>query len=118
MDQDNVKAKNRQAKGPPRLAAYGLAQPKEAQDQTALGVSFVGLPVLNNYPGWISELFKQYNCGITVSPDNPVAFADSLIKLEKEKYKLPEMSLNARTLAKNEFDRVHLSAKWVNGLTS
>ena len=78
----------------------------------------VGLPVLNNYPGWISELITQYNCGITVSPDNPEAFADSLIKLEKEKYKLPEMSVNARNLAENEFDRNLLSDKWVYWLTS
>ena len=78
----------------------------------------VGLPVLNNYPGWISELITQYNCGITVSPDNPVAFADSLIKLEQEKYKLPEMSVNARNLAENEFDRILLSDKWVDWVTS
>ena len=78
----------------------------------------VGLPVLNNYPGWISELITQYDCGITVSPDNPEVFADSLMKLEKEKYRLPEMSLNARNLAKNEFDRALLSNKWVNWITS
>ena len=78
----------------------------------------VGLPILNNYPGWISELITQYNCGITVSPDDPDAFADSLIKLENEKYKLPEMSLNASNLAKNEFDRTNLSNKWVNWITS
>ncbi|MBM3402664.1 MAG: glycosyltransferase family 4 protein [Bacteroidetes bacterium] len=77
-----------------------------------------GLPVLNNYPGWISELITQNNCGITVSPDNPVAFADSLIKLEQEKFKLPEMSVNASKLAKHEFDRILLSDKWVNWVTS
>jgi hypothetical protein len=53
-----------------------------------------------------------------VSPDNPEAFADSLIKLEQEKYKLPEMSVNARNLAENEFDRNLLSNKWVDWLTS
>ena len=77
-----------------------------------------GLPVLNNYPGWISELITQNNCGIIVSPDNPVAFADSLIKLEQEKFKLPEMSVNAIKLAKHEFDRILLSNKWVNWVTS
>jgi glycosyltransferase involved in cell wall biosynthesis len=77
-----------------------------------------GLPVLNNYPGWISELITQNNCGISVPPDNPVAFADSLIKLEQEKFKLPEMSVNARKLAKHEFDRGLLSDKWVNWVTS
>lgn len=78
----------------------------------------VGLPVLNNYPGWISDLITQYNCGITVSPDNPLVFADRLIKLEHEKYKLPEMSANARNLAKNEFNRILLSDKWVDWVTS
>jgi hypothetical protein len=53
-----------------------------------------------------------------VSPDNPVAFADSLIKLEQEKFKFPEMSVNASKLAKHEFDRILLSEKWVNWVTS
>jgi len=78
----------------------------------------VGLPVLNNYPGWIAELIVKNNCGITVSPDNPVEFAESLITLEKEKYKLADMALNARNLAKNEFDRTLLSNKWVDWVTS
>jgi glycosyltransferase involved in cell wall biosynthesis len=78
----------------------------------------VGLPVLNNYPGWISELIVKNNCGIKISPDNPAEFAESLIKLEKEKYKLPEMSVNASNLAKNEFDRTMLSNKWVDWVTS
>ena len=73
-----------------------------------------GLPVLNNYPGWISDLIVKNNCGIKVSPDNPVEFAENLIKLEKEKYKLGDMSVNAKNLAKNEFDRTLLSNKWVD----
>jgi len=78
----------------------------------------VGLPVLNNYPGWISEMIEKNYCGIKVLPDNPAEFAESLIKLEKEKYKLADMSLNARNLAKNEFDRTLLSNKWVDWVTS
>jgi glycosyltransferase involved in cell wall biosynthesis len=78
----------------------------------------VGLPVLNNYPGWISELIIKNNCGITVSPDDPVEFAESLIKLEQEKYKLADMSINAKSLAKNEFDRTLLSNKWVDWVTN
>lgn len=74
----------------------------------------VGLPVLNNYPGWISELIEENNCGITVPPDNPEEFANRLIKLEKEKYILADMSMNASNLAKNKFDRKQLSNKWVD----
>ena len=77
-----------------------------------------GLPVLNNYPGWISELIKKHNCGITVSPNDQVEFVDSLIQMERNKYKLPEMSFNARSLAKNEFDRILLSNKWVEWVTN
>jgi len=73
----------------------------------------VGLPVLNNYPGWISDLIIASNCGVNVSPDNPNEFADSLIKLEQEKYKLAEMSENAFMLAKNKFDRDKLARNWV-----
>jgi glycosyltransferase involved in cell wall biosynthesis len=78
----------------------------------------VGLPVLNNYPGWISEMIEKNYCGIKVLPDNPSDFAESLIKLENEKYKLADMSVNARNLAKNEFDRTLLSNKWVDWVTS
>jgi glycosyltransferase involved in cell wall biosynthesis len=78
----------------------------------------VGLPVLNNYPGWISELISENNCGITVSPDNSVEFTDSLVKLEQEKYKLADMSVNAINLAKTDFDRNMLSNKWVEWVIS
>ena len=38
----------------------------------------IGLPVLNNYPGWLAEMIKKYKCGFTVEPDNPEDFADAL----------------------------------------
>ena len=44
-----------------------------------------GLPVLNNYPGWISELINKHQCGICVLPDNPKHFANSLLEIEKKK---------------------------------
>jgi glycosyltransferase involved in cell wall biosynthesis len=78
----------------------------------------VGLPVLNNYPGWISELISKNNCGVTVLPDNPEGFADCLVKLELEKFKLTEMSVNARKLAETQFDRNILSNKWVEWVIS
>ena len=40
-----------------------------------------GLPVLNNYPGWLAEMIKEHQCGIAVPPGDPVAFADALIHL-------------------------------------
>jgi glycosyltransferase involved in cell wall biosynthesis len=77
-----------------------------------------GLPVLNNYPGWIADIIINNNCGIIVPPDNPLEFANSLITLEKEKYKLEVMSENAIKLAKKEFDRTLLANKWVDWVTN
>lgn len=77
-----------------------------------------GLPVLNNYPGWIADIITKYNCGIEVPPDNPLQFANSLIKLEKEKYKLEEMSVNSIKLANEQFNRILLANKWVAWVTN
>lgn len=78
-----------------------------------------GLPVLNNYPGWLAELIKQEDAGYTVSPENPIQFADALEKAALNREKLKQMGKNAQALAKREFDRAKLSQKfndWVTGV--
>lgn len=71
-----------------------------------------GLPVLNNYPGWLADMIKENNCGVAVEPDNPQAFADALIYMVDEA-PLAEFSKNARALAEREFDRALLGEKFV-----
>lgn len=78
-----------------------------------------GLPVLNNYPGWLAELIKQEDAGYTVSPESPIQFADALEKAALNREKLKQMGKNAQALAKREFDRAKLSRKfndWVIGV--
>ncbi len=41
-----------------------------------------GLPVLNNYPGWLAEMIKENDLGYTVPPDDPILFADALVKAQ------------------------------------
>lgn len=77
-----------------------------------------GLPVLNNYPGWISNLIEEKNCGVTVPPDDPGAFADGLLKISNNRNKLNLMSINAKQLAMKSFDRVILSKEWVDWVIS
>lgn len=80
-----------------------------------------GLPVLNNYPGWLAELIKQENAGYSVSPESPTQFADALEKAASNREKLKQMGKNAQLLAKREFDRAKLSQKfndWVTGVTN
>lgn len=74
-----------------------------------------GLPVLNNYPGWLSDLIKENNCGIAIEPDNSQLFADTLIEMA-DNAPLEVYSKNARQLAEKEFDRELLGEKFVEFL--
>ncbi|OZS41622.1 glycosyltransferase family 4 protein [Photobacterium sanguinicancri] len=72
-----------------------------------------GLPVLNNYPGWLAGMIEQSDCGFTVSPENPKAFADTLEKAADNPDLILEMGQNATLLAKNSFDRSKLADDWL-----
>ena len=36
----------------------------------------IGLPVLNNYPGWLANMIQEHDCGYVVEPEDPGAFAE------------------------------------------
>jgi len=76
-----------------------------------------GLPVLNNYPGWLAELILKHKCGYAIEPDNPDLFARTLIDAKNNRLKLKMMGENAKDLAKNSFDRSSLSSEWVDWVT-
>lgn len=73
-----------------------------------------GLPVLNNYPGWLSELITKNHCGVAVSPDQPNQFMEVLEFLERNREKLKEMGNNAFKLAVKEFDRDQLANQFID----
>lgn len=64
-----------------------------------------GLPVLNNYPGWLAGMIKDERCGFSIEPENSVAFADALESALFDKAQLIDMGINSRTLAEKKFDR-------------
>jgi len=72
-----------------------------------------GLPVLNNYPGWLAEIIKAERCGFAVPPSEPAAFADALIKAAEDRSELRRMGERATMLAKRKFDRQELTQEWV-----
>ena len=74
----------------------------------------LGLPIINNYPGWISEMIKEKNCGLYIDPGNSQAFASALMLLKRDKVLLKKMGNNSRLLAEKSFDRKDLSLKFVN----
>lgn len=75
-----------------------------------------GLPVLNNYPGWLADLISGNECGIAVQPDDPNAFADALLMMRDNPMLVAEWGNNARKLAETQFNRVDLADKFVTCL--
>jgi glycosyltransferase involved in cell wall biosynthesis len=74
----------------------------------------IGLPVLNNYPGWIADMLTQNRAGFAVPPNDPEAFADALEKAAADRTALSAMGRAAKKLAQREFNRKKLADKWVD----
>lgn len=76
-----------------------------------------GLPVINNYPGWLAGMIEQTQCGFSIQPEDPKAFADALENAADQRETLSKMGTNARQLAETQFDRSLLADKWVAWVT-
>lgn len=76
-----------------------------------------GLPVLNNYPGWVASLIEQHDCGFVAPPDDATAFADALEAAAADRAALRAKGANARHLAEAEFNRSKLATNWVDWVT-
>ncbi|MBD1924881.1 glycosyltransferase family 4 protein [Trichocoleus sp. FACHB-90] len=75
-----------------------------------------GLPVLNNYPGWLAELIDGHYCGITCPPNDAVAFANALSQLADNRQETLIRGKNARQLAESSFSREALANQFVDYL--
>jgi len=76
-----------------------------------------GLPVLNNYPGWLADMINQHGCGFAVPPNDPKAFADALVLAANDKPTLQSMGKKSHALAQSQFDRQVLAERWVEWVT-
>ena len=76
-----------------------------------------GLPVLNNYPGWLAGLIADENCGFAVTPRDANAFAEALISAADNRCDLIKKGENSSKLANKTFCRNDLAAVWVNWVT-
>jgi len=73
-----------------------------------------GLPVLNNYPGWLAEMINKHQCGFAVPPDDAQAFADALEHAAADRDVLNGMGQRGLLLARSEFSREKLANAWVD----
>jgi glycosyltransferase involved in cell wall biosynthesis len=93
-------------------AFYFGTSPNKFFDYIAAGV-----PVLNNYPGWLAELIDTHDCGFAVPPEDPEALADALEAAHFDRNALRRKGLNAAALARGQFAREDLAGKWVDWVT-
>jgi glycosyltransferase involved in cell wall biosynthesis len=77
-----------------------------------------GLPILNNYPGWLAGMIEEHELGVVVPPDDPERFARALLSLSREPEKRDAMSKNARKFAESAFDRSKLATAFEEVLTT
>lgn len=73
-----------------------------------------GLPVINNYPGWLANEITTKHCGIAVPPDNINAFSDAILQLANNPQLCQTMSNNAKHLAQEKYARAILSTQFVD----
>jgi glycosyltransferase involved in cell wall biosynthesis len=72
-----------------------------------------GIPVLNNYPGWLADMIHENKLGMVVPPDDPIAFAKGLIELADNSAYRKQAGMNARKFAEENFSREILSGEFV-----
>jgi lipopolysaccharide/colanic/teichoic acid biosynthesis glycosyltransferase/UDP-N-acetylglucosamine:LPS N-acetylglucosamine transferase len=77
-----------------------------------------GLPVLNNYPGWLAGMIKESGCGYAVDADSAEQFADALEAAADNRDELKRMGKAASQLAHREFDRDVLGSRFVEVLAN
>lgn len=75
-----------------------------------------GMPVLNNYPGWLAGLIQEHRCGVVVPPDDPKAFADAVLWMRDHPDELRGMGERSRMLAEEQFSREKAGAEFVRTL--
>jgi len=75
-----------------------------------------GLPVLNNYPGWLAGMIRDNQCGFAVEAEDPQAFANALEQAANDRAVLKVMGVRARELAEREFNRELLGNRFVDWL--
>jgi glycosyltransferase involved in cell wall biosynthesis len=92
-------------------AFYFGTSPNKFFDYIAAGV-----PVINNYPGWLAQIITTQSCGFAVPPSNPAAFANALERAADDGPELKAMGQRARALAEREFDRARLADAWLQTL--
>jgi glycosyltransferase involved in cell wall biosynthesis len=77
-----------------------------------------GIPVVNNYPGWLADMIEKNQFGVAVRPGSAELFADALANLASNSAAAENMGKSARKFAEHNFNREMLAAKFVQTIES
>jgi glycosyltransferase involved in cell wall biosynthesis len=64
-----------------------------------------GIPVVNNYPGWVADIIRKSGAGIVVPPGDTEAMADAIISLRDNPDLCQKMGECSRKEAEHSFSR-------------
>lgn len=76
-----------------------------------------GLPVVNNYPGWLADMINENKLGVVTEPDNSASLAEGIEYLIDNDTLRKEFGENARTFAEQNFARDNLGEKFESFLS-
>ncbi len=76
-----------------------------------------GLPVVNNYPGWLADMISENKLGVVTEPGNPASLAEGIEHLVDNDAIRKEFGKNARAFAEQNFSRNDLGDKFESFLT-
>jgi lipopolysaccharide/colanic/teichoic acid biosynthesis glycosyltransferase len=76
------------------------------------------LPVLVNYPGWMAEMVTAQGMGVAVPPQDPVAFANALMRMADARVATAEMGPRGHNFAQREFSHAILAQRCVSVMES
>ena len=71
-----------------------------------------GKPILVNSAGWTKDIVEKNKCGLYFHPENPKEFEKALKILKEDIELYNQMSLNARKLAINKYDKEILTEQF------
>lgn len=92
----------------------------EVQDASSPNKIFdsfaAGVPIIQTSRGWIKAMVAEHQCGLNVPPDEPLAFADAIIKFADDVSLAEVYGSNAQKLALTEFNRDLLAKKYLDAI--
>jgi glycosyltransferase involved in cell wall biosynthesis len=77
-----------------------------------------GVPVVQTTRGWIRKLVAEENCGLSVSPDDPEAFADAVRSIARDPQLRARLAANSKRLGTERFDRDILAVQMRRALAA